>query len=109
MKGDLQKQIPKLFAQRLVILPLNGIQHLVGFLNERAPQGKMGLLRIPWAAPGPSQPFHNGHQIIYAFAGKLGGLGRWHNKARARGIIFLPIQFQHRYLERMIARLAKGA
>ena len=76
MEGDLQQQVPQLLAKGVVVLPLQGVQHLISFLNEGAPEGEMGLFRIPGAAAGAPEAGHYRHQVVHAFAGQLAGLGR---------------------------------
>ncbi len=55
----LEEQIADLAAQRVVILAVDGVEHLVGFLEHERPQGLNRLLAIPRAAAGPAQAAHD--------------------------------------------------
>lgn len=50
MEYHLQQQIPQLLLQQGRVLPVDGLGGLIGFLQQTAPQGGMGLHPIPRTA-----------------------------------------------------------
>ena len=50
MEYHLQQQIPQLLLQQGRVLPVDGLGHLIGLLQQTAPQGGMGLHSIPRTA-----------------------------------------------------------
>lgn len=61
----LQQQIAQLFAQRIQVLPCDGVRHLIRFLDCIGGNRGEALLEIPRAArPGIAQPRHHVEQAI---------------------------------------------
>ena len=63
----LQEQIPELLTELGRIAVVNGVDHLVGFLEEVGRKGVKGLLAIPRTSPGIAQTIHDGNETIEAF------------------------------------------
>ena len=63
MEYHLQQQIPQLLLQQGRVLPVDGLGGLIGFLQQTAPQGGMGLHSIPRTAVLRPQQRHDAQQI----------------------------------------------
>ena len=55
MKRDLEQDVAELLAQKRGVRLVNGLDHLVGLLNEVFADGLVGLFPIPRAAAGTSE------------------------------------------------------
>ena len=62
MQNRLQEQIAQFFAEQVGIARADGIDHLIGFLQDMGDQAFVGLLAIPGAAAGGAQAVNNGAQ-----------------------------------------------
>ncbi len=69
VKDHLQQQVAELLAQMLTVARVQGLEHLIGLLEQVCRQARMRLPGIPRAAAGRAQPVHHGHQILHGDAG----------------------------------------
>jgi hypothetical protein len=67
VKDDVEEYITKLFAKGLIISFIDGFQELINFLQNHGPKSPMGLLSVPRASAGASQPGHNFRQSTNFF------------------------------------------
>ena len=66
VEGHLHQHVAQLLAHAAGVVPVDGVQGLVGLLQEIPADGPVGLLRIPGAAPRrPEQP-HDFQEILPA-------------------------------------------
>ena len=68
MENDLQQQVAEFLFKRSHIVAVERIKHLVCFFQQRGAQAFVGLLRIPRAAAGSTEPMHNFKQPVNAVA-----------------------------------------
>ncbi len=68
MKHHLEQQISQFILEMLRVAALDGIRHLVGLLDGVRRNAGKGLLPIPGAAVGGSQPRHDGEQFLQPIA-----------------------------------------
>ncbi len=62
---DLQQQVAQLFLERRQVVALDGVGHLVGFLDRVRRDGPEGLVDVPGAAVlAVAQPGHDGQQPL---------------------------------------------
>ena len=66
VEGDLHHHIAQLLAHVPGVIPVQGIQDLVGLLQEIAPDGAVGLLPVPGAAAGGAQQAHHFQEVLVA-------------------------------------------
>jgi len=66
---DLQQEVAQLFLERPQVIPVDGVGHLVGFLDGVWRDGAEGLLDVPRAAvPAVAQPRHDGEKAGHRLA-----------------------------------------
>ncbi len=65
MKNHLKQNVAQLLLHLRPVVPLDGVHHFIGFLNHVGNQGMMGLFRIPGAALGSAQAFHDGDEALH--------------------------------------------
>ena len=58
VKNDLYQQISQLFAERLPVIGLDRLHHLVGFFDQIRQESLMGLGTIPGTSFGGAQNLH---------------------------------------------------
>ena len=63
----LQEQVPELFAELFGVAVRDGVDHLVGFLEEVGGEGVEGLFAVPRASPRIAQTVHDLDETIKAF------------------------------------------
>ncbi len=59
LKQDLKQQVPELLAVLGRVIAVNGLQDLVGLLDQVGLEGLEGLLVVPGTAVGGQQPLHD--------------------------------------------------
>ena len=65
VERHLQKHVPQLFFQEMSVAEVDGLQRLVGLLDEVRADGLVGLFLIPGAAVhGVPQKRHDAHQVL---------------------------------------------
>src|ERR1700723_3539020 len=69
IKQHLQQQIPQFFGQVHPVLPLDGVQHLVGLFQGVFADRSKALLAIPWAAPRSAESRHDRNALLKQCAG----------------------------------------
>ncbi len=65
VENDLQEQVPQFLLQVHPVLTPDGIDRLIGLLNQIGHQAGVSLLRIPGTAPRRPQPVHDGPQPFH--------------------------------------------
>ena len=65
VEEDLEQDVAQLLLQVVGIALVDGLGHLVGLLDEVAPDALVGLFPVPGAAPGMAQPGHQQAQVLY--------------------------------------------
>ena len=81
VEDHLQQKVAQLTGQGLVVLKVDGLRDLVGFLDGHRLHARVGLLAVPGAAPGSPQPRDEPHEI-HEEPARL--LGRWFHAADDR-------------------------
>jgi hypothetical protein len=66
-KHRLEEKVSEFGAQRIQIAPIDGLEHLVGFLEHERPKRLQGLLAIPGTPPGCAQRLHDLHERLKPF------------------------------------------
>ena len=64
VEHDLKQHVPQLFLHTGEIVPVNGVQRLVGLLQKIPADGLMGLLPVPRTAAGRPEQVHDGEKIL---------------------------------------------
>ena len=64
VEHDLKQHVPQLFLHTGEIVPVNGVQRLVGLLQKIPADGLMGLLTVPRTALGGTQQVHDDEKIL---------------------------------------------
>ena len=77
VEHDLEQQVAELLDEVVDVVLVDGVQHLVGFLDQVRFEGGAGLLAVPRAATLAAQPGHQGEEGIEA-----GGGGDGHGRSR---------------------------
>ena len=75
VKHHLKQQVTELVLEMREILALDGVGHLVGFLDGVGGDAREGLLAVPWAAIRRAQPLHDREQLERARAHGAAGCG----------------------------------
>ncbi len=72
-----EDEVPQLFAERLRVVALDGVDDLVGLFDEIRSHGAQTLLAIPWTAVGTAEPADEAEQFGEGrlLAGAEGGEG----------------------------------
>jgi hypothetical protein len=55
----MEQQVAELLAEVGIIGSLDGINHLVAFLDEERAEAGVGLFYVPWAPIGRTEPSDN--------------------------------------------------
>jgi hypothetical protein len=55
----MEQQVAEFFAEVRIIGPLDGVDHLVAFLNEKRSEAGVRLFTVPWTAIGRAEPGDN--------------------------------------------------
>ena len=92
MEHHLQKEVSEFLTQRVHVLPVDGIQHLVCFFQKIAAQRFVCLFRIPRAAAGCAQAFHHALKPFQTVTGKLLKRCGTQDKRTCGKKAFLPVQ-----------------
>ena len=66
VEHHLHQHVPQLLAHGVGIVPVDGVQHLVGLLQKIAADGGVGLLPVPGAAPRGAQQPHDLQKVLVA-------------------------------------------
>lgn len=78
VKKNMEKNIPQLLFERMVVSLINGFEQLIDLLQNHWPEGAVRLLPIPRATTGASQPGHDpGQRLSFAHSPPLRGLRRF--------------------------------
>jgi hypothetical protein len=64
VEDDLEEKVAKLPAEGVEVAPVKSLDDFVCLLEQVRSQGPVGLLGIPGAAPGCTQPGHDVHKAI---------------------------------------------
>lgn len=64
MEHHLKQNIPQFLAHTGGVIPVNGVQRLVGLFQKIPADGLMGLLAVPRTALGGTQQVHDGEKIL---------------------------------------------
>src|SRR2546423_9479432 len=64
VENDLEKQIAELFEQLLVIVPFDGIEQFIDFLNRVPAESLVRLFTVPWATGFAAQPSHDRDELV---------------------------------------------
>jgi hypothetical protein len=64
VEHHLKQNIPQFLAHTGDVIPVNGVQRLVGLLQKIPADGLMGLLAVPRTALGGTQQVHDGEKIL---------------------------------------------
>ena len=73
LEGDLEQQVAQLLPHVVGVAALDGLDRLVGLLEEVGHEAGVGLLGVPRAAPGRAQPVHDRDDVEQAGAGHVEG------------------------------------
>ena len=105
MEGHLHQHVAQLLAHAAGVVVVDGVQNLIGLLQEVPADGAVGLLPVPGATPGSPQQPHDLQKILVAV--KILTLKLYHKMpAFARKIHGKPLIFQGILADRP---LGKGA
>ena len=75
MESDLDQQVAQLFGQHAGVPKVDGLQYLVGLLQQVALQRLVGLLPVPRAASGRPEPRHDVDQRLESCRVRLRSTG----------------------------------
>ncbi len=103
IEKHLQQQVAELLAKVRGVLPLNGVQHFVGFFKGVLADRQRRLLAIPRAAVRPAQTGHDGDGLCEQLTCRAGNGARF----RVHGITVPDAGKRHcRIAERTVPRSA---
>src|SRR5262249_10248498 len=63
IENYLEKKVAQLFFEPAVVAGVDGVNHLVRFLQEQALNGIVVLGAVPWAALGAAQAIHEFNEL----------------------------------------------
>jgi hypothetical protein len=75
LENDLQQEIPELLAVRLGVSVLDGLEDLVGLLEDVGAQRREGLLPVPGASVRAPEAGHDGEKAFDGQRGSAHGAG----------------------------------
>ena len=68
VEHHLKQNVPQFLAHTGGVVPVNGVQRLVGLLQKIPADGLVGLLAVPRTALGGAQQVHDGEKILPSIA-----------------------------------------